>query len=886
MVTETLPPELADAAAPVPEVPRPRVPLDRRVLGWIAGHRLFSAVLLVAAALRLLVAVAYAPALEFFGDSYAYLESATHLGQVDVWHPFGYPLLLRVVSVTHSLVVLTLLQHVAGVATGVVIYRLVRDYGAGPVAGTVASLPVLLDAYQVDVEQFVLSDTMFLLLVVLALHGCLRMSHRPTAATGIAVGLTLSLATLTRTVGLFVALAVFAYLLVTRVGWDRVMSVAVAFGLPVFGYALAFHASYGAFGLQGYSGRYLYGTVAPFADCRGLSLPRDEQVLCDPTPTHARPGLNQYVWEASPYQRLTGSAIDRSQTAGDFARAVAMHQPGSLTRAVAGNVAHYFEPGRSVSLRDWFTASWQFPLPDRAPAWHIEPASVGFDGTPAHGRIVVGLARLLRGYQRVMYTPGPLLLLALIGVLVALGLRRPDRATRQASGLLGVCGFLLLVAPSATAGFDWRYLLPAQALILPAGVLALHAVRGRFAALVPGRRMSMLAAVVVAAVLVPGLVTPPAIASGALRPTHVARVPATLRVGDRLAVAVGKPEVHATGCAVTSTGGRIEALVAFPTLVSYRSGGPILVQPTNFALTGAGVTGGPTIPGSGPADVLPSVILSNGYRSTAGAVYMYVPETSGRLEYVDERGAGAAAWAFHIDEPRHGAPLGARCKPRTGAGSSAAAPHIGALPPFTELDTQRITYAPADNGTLAASFDVRWRQASSQSRPGDWQYPPSWQATTAIGQSLVGLTPGYTYCFSVRAHDITGAMTAWSRPSCTTRMYDDTALAVAPPWKQYSGQNGFYYRSFTQTSAYHAMLTVSGTYSRIGLVAYRCPTCGAVSVYAGTKLLRTISLVSTRADSGLMSWLSKPMPRHTGIVRIEVVSRDGMVVLDAIGLQR
>jgi hypothetical protein len=117
-------------------------------------------------------------------------------------------------------------------------------------------------------------------------------------------------------------------------------------------------------------------------------------------------------------------------------------------------------------------------------------------------------------------------------------------------------------------------------------------------------------------------------------------------------------------------------------------------------------------------------------------------------------------------------------------------------------------------------------------------------------------------------------------------MYDDAAVALGPPWRQVRDQNGFYYRTYTQTATYGASMSVSGTYSRIGVVAYRCPSCGTVAVYAGRTLVHVLRLTSSTRDAGLVSWISPAGPRRHGVVTLRVVSRDRPVVLDAFGLLR
>src|SRR3954454_5945972 len=171
MATATLPDDRlgvapgrgAGAAHPQPPA------LGTRVAAWLRANRLFASALAVATVLRLVVMVAYPPALEFYGDSPSYLTASRHPFSLDIWHPFGYPLLLWLLSPLRSVAVVSALQHLAGLFAAFLVYRLVRSLRVGAVAATVAAGQLLFDAYQLDVEQFLLSDTLFTLLVVVAM---------------------------------------------------------------------------------------------------------------------------------------------------------------------------------------------------------------------------------------------------------------------------------------------------------------------------------------------------------------------------------------------------------------------------------------------------------------------------------------------------------------------------------------------------------------------------------------------------------------------------------------------------------------------------------------------------------------------------------------------
>jgi len=83
-------------------------------------------------------------------------------------------------------------------------------------------------------------------------------------------------------------------------------------------------------------------------------------------------------------------------------------------------------------------------------------------------------AAALLKYQRWGYVPGPLLAAGLVLPIIAWrrSARRQWPRLRWAMGTFAVTGTLLLIVPVATSGVDFRYLLPALPLLLPAAVIA------------------------------------------------------------------------------------------------------------------------------------------------------------------------------------------------------------------------------------------------------------------------------------------------------------------------------------------------------------------------------------------------------------------------------
>jgi hypothetical protein len=463
--------------------------LARSLAGLIGRHRLFSVLLLAAAALRVLDQVSYRPALLFYGDSIAYLYNAAHLSPESI-HSAGYPAFLRAVLAVPDLAVVPAIQHVFGLVTGGLVYALVRRLGAGPVAASIAAVPVLFDAYELNLEQHVLSEALFTLLVVTAFVVLVWRSRPPLAAC-IATGILLAAAALTRSVGLALIAPALAFAIV-RGGLVRTLALTLAFAVPLVGYATWYSTvPNGTFAITDHDGYFLYGRVADFASCSGMRLtPVDRKVLCDPRRPAERPNPNYYVWHQwsrHHYRRFPHKPARRNAVLQSFALGVIHRQPLAYAETVLGDMAHYASFSRSTGPLDEPIAQWRFHIgayqsPRAARRLAAETESWG----GSVGAWYTG-QRLLADYQRVVYTPGTLLALAVLLAVAAavVGGTGAGRGLRAETLTLAAAGILIPLAAAMTSMFDFRYLFPALGLLPAAGVLGATTLAARARALRP-----------------------------------------------------------------------------------------------------------------------------------------------------------------------------------------------------------------------------------------------------------------------------------------------------------------------------------------------------------------------------------------------------------------
>jgi len=433
--------------------------VTRSCISHAQRHRLFCSLLAVGLVVRVIAWLAYQPALFLSGDSFSYLTGT--LKRPNPIRPLGYPVLLHALLLVPNLAVVTAVQHLFGLATGVLVYALLRRLGAGAVLASVCAAPVLLDGYMVDIEQYLLAESMFILLVTAALV-LLTWRSRPSVAWCAAAGGLLGAAALTRSVGLALIAPVLLYCLCRWFGVVRIAVVAFGFLLPVVGYALWFGSVYGQIGITETDGYFLYGRVSTFADCSAWHVPPAQRPFCFPEPRSRRPNPNYYIWVRWSASRSHERPFALNNELRRFAVDAIRHQPVAYVSTILGDVGHYASPGRS-------TGRWDAPLKH----WRFQYAS-GIRHIPRTLSMVRrfggsysvhdSLAAVLRAYQTVVYVQGPILAAALLAGLAAALVGRPvatgQRTLRSESLLFALVGLTPLLAAAATTMFEYRYLLP------------------------------------------------------------------------------------------------------------------------------------------------------------------------------------------------------------------------------------------------------------------------------------------------------------------------------------------------------------------------------------------------------------------------------------------
>ena len=477
--------------------------------GLISRNRLFAVALVIAALLRIDAELGYRWQ-SWFNDSWDYLDTAVTL-KLDPTRTSGYSLYLWLLKPFHSLALVTVSQHVMGLAVAVMMYALAkRRFRAPSWLAVLVTVPVLFDGFEIQLEHLILSDTLFLFLAMLAITILLWSPLRATRSTWVrcaVAGALIGLSAVVRSTGVpllpLVGLWVLLALALNRVGWRALIASVAAFAVtalaPSIGYAGWYDVQHGQFNSSESIGVFLYSRVMTFAECSKMGqLPADLLALCTTVPPDKRPIAQAYIWTpVSPLDRFPAPKFTPvpNSLGLQFAIRAIEAQPLDYLRVTFDDTWRSFDWPRTVfpnpATYDEYLFGYE-PVtvsPNHPADGYASSAAAYLAGGNPDTAIVNPFAGLIRTYQRYIWLPGTvyglILLLGLAGLVVAWRRRGPDADTdtgpagRGNDGLAALlpwaCSLMLIVAPAATSEFDYRYVTTA----LPFGCLALAVAFGR-----------------------------------------------------------------------------------------------------------------------------------------------------------------------------------------------------------------------------------------------------------------------------------------------------------------------------------------------------------------------------------------------------------------------
>ena len=163
----------AEKSAGPPDAGQPRRPHQaHRASSLVRRHWIFAVLFTAGLGLRVITQMAYRPAL-FYIDSYKYLTGTSG------YDPEGYRFLLAPILWVGNLAVVPAFQHLLGLAMGLAVYVVLIRRGAPRWTGALAAAPVLLDAYQLQMEQTIMPDVVFEALILGGLHPAVEAPAQP-----------------------------------------------------------------------------------------------------------------------------------------------------------------------------------------------------------------------------------------------------------------------------------------------------------------------------------------------------------------------------------------------------------------------------------------------------------------------------------------------------------------------------------------------------------------------------------------------------------------------------------------------------------------------------------------------------------------------------------
>jgi hypothetical protein len=477
----------ADPAAP--RRARLRLPRDRVLVA-------LAVLVGVGLLLRVYFLLVWRPAITGYSDSGIYFQDAD-LGAVSgqgtvstLWtdpiRTVGYSMVLRVLhEITPHLILVIIVQHALGLLAAVLLFLAVRRCGGPRWLGLAPAAIIALGGDELFLEHSALSDSLFIFLTCATLYCTVRASQDRAWWAALA-GLCAGLVVWDRGAGLPLVAVSAVWLLVSAGRPTRRSVVAgllsLVVSLATIGVYVEWrHTESGLSGLTTNSSWNLYGRVAPWADCTKFTPPAGTRALCQLQPAASRvhQGNQDYIYgTASPAVQLLGPAFLLSKyphamsLLSKWSRAAILGQPLDYLHAVWLDTIRLFDPNHQSygsysadqmiafllygpdmhSGENQFVTSWQAGL------YRGDPA-------PYHGDIGP-----LRTWEELTRVDGAWML-----ILLALCLAGPwllHGRARSGMMLFAASALVLLFFPILTAGYDYRYVVPAFGPLLAAGALA------------------------------------------------------------------------------------------------------------------------------------------------------------------------------------------------------------------------------------------------------------------------------------------------------------------------------------------------------------------------------------------------------------------------------
>jgi hypothetical protein len=455
-------------------------------------YRPLAALTVLAVAIRVVVMIAYSSAVFVYynGDALRYARISPAGGHLSLFSdygaPSGYAIFLAGVREVWSALPFTIgLQHLFGVATGLLFYAALRRMGAPRGFALVPAAIVFFSGDQIFLEQALLTESLWAAVIAGGLYALLRgvsddgVDGRWLAVAGVALGF----AGLVRPVAvLLLVVAAVWVVLALRVELTRCARAAAAVVLPaailIGVYAGIVSLDNGHTGLGQFGGFQLYGRVAQFADCTKFKPPGRTRLLCRTTPSAQRPGPTAQLFasDAPLLQAPFKLQLPRdSAVLGRFGQQAILHQPGAYASALVEDYRRIvgLGHGRLGDGANPWEMRFDYPRAYGNPAGATTPDQIArlyrVQYTSVRAHPLSGWAHVLGTYQGLVRLHEGLVILLL--VLAFVGVWLGTARARAGAGLFLGAALCLYLVPPLIALWDVRYgVLPGELLAVAATV--------------------------------------------------------------------------------------------------------------------------------------------------------------------------------------------------------------------------------------------------------------------------------------------------------------------------------------------------------------------------------------------------------------------------------
>ena len=205
--------------------------------------------------------------------------------------------------------------------------------------------------------------------------------------------------------------------------------------------------------------------------------------------------------------------------------------------------------------------------------------------------------------------------------------------------------------------------------------------------------------------------------------------------------------------------------------------------------------------------------------------------------------------------------------------------------PWRSTAMTTVEWAARPALSAVTSYDVRYRRAPATGGFGAWT---TWLTGTTQTSAAFTTSPGYTYCFAVRAHDASGAVSPWTNQGwnlgetgCTTTPVDDRALVRSAGWDSVSDP-ALFRSTGLRTTRQGATLKLNDVRAGwVVLLATTCPTCGSLKVAVAGHGSRSLSLRSPITATRFLPAYYESVDGRVDVT-VTVSSSSGQVQVDGL----